>query len=322
MLHKPRTICVLGGTGFVGRHLCARLARDGHNLKVLTRYREQHRHLLVLPTVSVVQGNVHNEAFLERALEGCDAVINLVGILNEKGRSGEGFEHAHVKLTRKVLRACKETGIRRLLQMSALKADADNGPSHYLRSKGKAEAAVRLEEGPALHCTIFQPSVIFGREDSFINRFAALVRIPNYFFVLPSPNARFAPVYVGDVVEAFVRALNDHTTWGKTFQLCGPKVMSLREIIGFIARTMGRKRKIIGLGDGLSRNLARIMEFVPGKPLSLDNYRSLKVHSICDANGFAAFGIEPVSMEEVVPNYLAGRYERARLSDLRAQVHG
>ena len=322
MLHSPRTICVLGGTGFVGRRLCARLARDGHSLRVLTRYREQHRHLLVLPTVSIVQGDVHDETFLERALEGCDAVINLVGILNEKGRKGEGFEKAHAELTRKVLRACKETGVQRLLQMSALKADADNGPSHYLRTKGKAEAAIRLEEGPALRSTIFQPSVIFGPEDSFINRFAGLVRLPNYFFVLPSPNARFAPVCVDDVAEAFALALDDHRTWGKTFQLCGPKVMSLREIIGFIARTMGYRRKIIGLGDGLSRMIARIMEFVPGKPLSMDNYRSLKVHSICDDNGFSAFGIEPASMEAVVPHYLAGRYERARLSDLRAQARG
>lgn len=322
MLHKPSTICLLGGTGFVGRHLCARLAREGHSLRVLTRNREQHRHLLVLPTVTTVQGDVHDQAFLERALEGCDAVINLVGILNEKGRSGEGFEKAHTELTRKVLRACKETGVRRLLQMSALKADAENGPSHYLRTKGKAEAAVRLEEGPALHSTIFQPSVIFGQEDSFINRFAALVRMPNYFFILPSPNARFAPVYVDDVVEAFALSLNNSATWGKTYQLCGPKVMSLKEVITFIARTLGRKRKIIGLGDGLSRMLARVMEFVPGKPLSLDNYRSLKVHSICDSNGFAEFGIEATPMEAVVPNYLAGRYERARLSTLRARTHG
>lgn len=322
MTYEPRTICVLGGTGFVGRHLCARLAQDGHNLRVLTRYREQHRDLLVLPTVSVVQGDVHNEAFLERSLEGCSAVINLVGIINEKGRKGEGFEKAHVQLTRKVLRACKETGIRRLLHMSALKADAESGTSFYLRSKGKAEAAIRLEEGPALRSTIFQPSIIFGKEDSFINMFAALVRIPNYFFILPSPNARFAPVFVDDVVEAFARALEDNNTWGKTFQLCGPKVMSLREIIAFIARTMGRRRKIIGLGDGISRMLARMMEFVPGKPMSMDNYRSLKVHSICDSNGFAAFGIEPTGMDAVVPNYLAGRFERARLSELRAQARG
>lgn len=320
MLNDTRTICILGGTGFVGRHLCARLAQDGHSLRVLTRYREQHRQLLVLPTVTIVQGDVHDEAFLERALEGCDVVINLVGILNEKGRDGEGFQKAHVELTSKVVRACKEVGVRRMLQMSSLKADAENGPSHYLRSKGQAEAIIRLEQGRDFRATIFQPSVIFGPEDSFINRFAGLIRIPNYFFILPTPNARFAPVYVDDVAEAFARAINDSNTWGKTYQLCGPKVMSLREVIRFIAVTMGLRRKIIGLSDSLSRIIARVMEFVPGKPLSVDNYRSLKIHSICDVNGFVALGIEPTGMEAIVPGYLARRYERARLSDIRQRA--
>ncbi len=320
MKHKTLTICVLGGTGFVGHHLCARLARDGHSLRVLTRYREQHRDLLVLPTVQIVQGDVHDPAFLDWALEGCDAVINLVGILNEKGRDGSGFERAHVDLTRKVVDTCKANGIRRFLQMSGLKADADNGPSHYLRSKGKAEALVRRAEGDDFHATIFQPSVIFGPGDSFINRFAGLVSLPNYFFILPTPNARFAPVYVADVAEAFALALNDSSTWGKTLQLCGPKVVSLREVIRFIAQTLGLKRRIIGLGDSISRSLARVLEFVPGKPLSMDNYRSLKIHSICDSDGFAALGIKPASMQAVVPRYLAKRYERARLSDLREQA--
>ncbi len=320
MTHRARTICVLGGTGFVGRHLCARLVSDGHSLRVLTRYREQHRHLLVLPTVQIIQGDVHDEVFLESALEGCDAMINLVGILNEKGRDGRGFEKAHVELTRKAVRACRNNGVRRFLQMSALKADAENGPSHYLRTKGQAEALVRLEDGNDLHTTIFQPSVIFGAEDSFINRFAAMVSLPNYFFVLPTPNARFAPVYVDDVAEAFARALNDSNTWGKTYQLCGPKVMSLREVIRFVATTLGLRRKIIGLGESISRLLARVMEWAPGKPLSMDNYRSLQVHNICDSNGFAALGIEPASMSAVVPRYLAKTYERARLSEIREQA--
>lgn len=320
MTHRTRTICILGGTGFVGKHLCARFARDGHTLRVLTRYREQHRHLLVLPTVQMVQGDVHDQAFLESALDGCDALINLVGILNEKGRDGSGFEKAHVELTRKAVDACRNTGVRRFIQMSALKADAENGPSHYLRTKGKAEALVREHEGNDFRATIFQPSVIFGPEDSFINRFADMVSLPSYLFVLPSPNARFAPVYVDDVAEAFARAINNSDTWGKTYQLCGPKVMSLREVITFIAGTLGLRRKIIGLGESASRMLARVLEWAPGKPLSMDNHRSLKVHSICDINGFAALGIEPARMTAVVPRYLAKTYERARLSAIRRQA--
>ncbi len=312
-----RTICVLGGTGFVGRHLCARLAQDGHVVRVLTRYREPHKSLLVLPTVELIQGNVHDYEFLEQAVEGCHSVINLVGILNEKGRSGKGFTEAHVELTRKVVRACKESGIQRLLQMSALKADAENGPSHYLRSKGQAEAVIRIEADPGLRATILQPSIIFGAEDSFINRFAGMLRIPNYFFILPSPNARFAPVFVEDVVEAFVRALENRATWGKTLQLCGPKVVSMRELIVYVAKVMGLRRKIIGLGDGLSRMLARFLEFVPGKPMSMDNYLSLKVHNICDSNGLASLGIEPTSMEAVVPTYLTNQNQRTRLSEIR-----
>lgn len=320
MNSESRTICVLGGTGFVGRHLCARLAQDGHVVRVLTRFREQHRDMLVLPTVELVQGSVHDYEFLERAFEGCHAVINLVGILNEKGRDGKGFTEAHVELTRKVVRACKETGIQRLLQMSALKADAENGPSHYLRSKGQAEAVIRVEADPGLRATILQPSIIFGPEDSFINRFAGLIRIPNYFFVLPSPNSRFAPVFVEDVAEAFARALENRATWGKTLQLCGPRVISMKELIAYVARVMGVRRQIIGLGDGLSRTLARILEFVPGKPMSMDNYLSLKVHNICDANGLATLGIDATPMEAIVPAYLARRDERARLSTIRQKA--
>lgn len=317
MTSKSRTICILGGTGFVGRHLCARLAQDGHVIRVLTRYREQHRNLLVLPTVELIQGSVHDYGFLEQAFEGCHAVINLVGILNEKGRDGKGFNEAHVELTRKVVRACKETGVQRLLQMSALKADAENGPSHYLRSKGQAEAVIRIEADPGLRATILQPSIIFGPEDSFINRFAGLLRIPNYFFILPSPNARFAPVFVEDVVEAFARTLEDRSTWGKTLQLCGPRVISMKELITYVAKTIGVRRKVFGLGDGLSRMLAKTLEFMPGKPMSLDNYRSLKVHNICDSNGFGTLGIEPVSMEAIVPGYLGKSDERTRLSEIR-----
>lgn len=317
MYSRQRTICVVGGTGFVGQHLCARLAADGHTVKVPTRHRERHRDLLVLPTLQLIQGNVHDEAFLEQAFEHCDAVINLVGILNEKGRDGKGFQEAHVNLTRKVVRTCKQLGIRRLLHMSALKADAESGPSHYLRSKGEAEAVIRVEADPALAATVFQPSVIFGPEDSFINLFAGLLKIPGFFFVLPTPNARFAPVYVEDVCEAFARALNDRKAAGRTYQLCGPRVISLRELVEYVAGVLGVRRRIIGLGDSLSRLVARIMEFVPGKPMSVDNFRSTKVHSICDANGFASLGIDPTPMEAVVPRYLARSYERARLSDLR-----
>jgi NADH dehydrogenase len=311
-----KTICILGGTGFVGTRLVTRLAGDGHTVRVPTRYREGGRHLLVLPSVSLLQADPHDEAQLATLLQGCDVVINLVGILNEKGRSGAGFRHAHTELTRKVVAAARANGVSRLLQMSALKANAERGPSHYLRSKGEAELIVRNDSGPELAWTIFQPSVIFGPGDSFLNRFAGLLRLMP---VLPlaCPDARFAPVYIEDVVEAMARAITDVGTHGQTLQLCGPTVYSLRELVRFVAQTLGLRRAIIGLPDWASRLQAVLMDFVPGKPFSSDNYRSLSVSSVCSEPGLERLGIKAHSLESVAPRALRQRNERYRLSELR-----
>ncbi len=311
-----RNICILGGTGFVGRHLVARLAGDGHRVKVLTRYRPNGRDLLVLPTVSVVEADIRDDATLKAQFADCDTVINLVGILNESRRGG-GFRAAHVELPRRVVDACRATGARRLLHMSALKADPA-GPSNYLKSKGEGEKLVR--EAKDLDVTIFQPSVIFGPDDSFINRFAELLRLPFPLVPLPRPNARFAPVYIGDVVSAFARSLDDPDTAGNTYQLCGPQVLSLKEIIQFIASTMGVKRRVVGLGDSLSKLQARVMEFAPGKPFSVDNYHSMSINSICDVNGFEKLGIVPRSGQALIPRFLGARSARRSLSSYRERA--
>ncbi len=312
-----RTICVLGGTGFVGSYLVARLANAGYAVKVLTRNRQRHRDLLVLPTVSIVQTPVHEPSVLTRELHGCDAAINLVGILNESGRDGSGFRRVHVDLTRKLVGACRASGVRRLLQMSALKADAVNGPSHYLRSKGEAEAVLRDAATEDLAITIMQPSVIFGPGDSFVNRFAGLLALPAPVFPLPRPNARFAPVYVGDVAESFLRALSDPRTSGKSYQLCGPRVYSMREIINYIAAVTGKRPRVIGMSDSIARMFARIGDFLPGKPFSMDNYRSLTVHSLCDSNGLGQLGIAATSLESVVPRYLRDESSQQRFDRYR-----
>lgn len=296
-------ICVLGGTGFVGRSLIARLAGAGHRIRVPTRNAARHRELLVLPTVSLVTADVHDPARLERELAGMDCVVNLVGILNEHERDGAGFRRAHTELAQTVVAACRSAGVRRLLHMSALKADAVRGPSFYLQTKGEAENVVRDRCGERLHWTIFQPSVIFGPGDSFTNRFARLLKLSP---VLPfaKPNARFAPVYVEDIVQAMQRSLQDRATHGQSYELCGPRVWTLREIVDFLRRTLGLRRWVIGLPDSLSSLQARVLEFVPGKPFSRDNLRSLTVDNVCDSNGFAHFGIEPHSLEAVLPLYL------------------
>lgn len=313
---SKQSICILGGTGFVGRHLVSRLAQDGHRLLLPSRNRERNRDLLVLPLVSGVTADIHDPLVLETLFRDVDVVINLVGILNESRGRDKSFASAHSELARKVVATCQKTGVKRLLHMSSLKADAEKGPSIYLRSKGEAENAVR-SAGPDLRWTIFQPSVIFGPGDSFTNRFASLLRLMPVALPLACPNARFAPVYIGDVCEAIRRCLNNPRTYGQSFQLCGPQIYSLRELVVFIASQIGVKRKIVGLPDGLARAQARLMELVPGKPFSMDNYRSLKLNSICDSNGLQRLGITPKSLDVIAPRYLEKGGFRADLDQYR-----
>lgn len=314
---NPLSICVLGGTGFVGSRLVARLGGAGHGVKVLTRNREQHRHLLVLPELELENANVHDAAQLAVHFGSVDVVVNLVGILNERGRGGAGFRAAHTELARKVTQACRSAGVARLLHMSSLRADAQAGPSHYLSSKGEAEEIVRRECGTAVDYTIFRPSVIFGPGDSFINRFAQLLRLLPFFFPLARASARFAPVYVGDVVEAMMRCLHGGAASRLSLDLCGPEVFTLREIVAFTAQTLRLKRSVVALPDFLGRMQALIFDFVPGKPFSSDNFRSLTVDSICSEDGFARLGIRPQPMAGIVHQYLGAKSTSGLLDEYR-----
>lgn len=315
---KDQRVCMLGGTGFVGRHLAALLCERGHRVRILTRNRERHRSLLVLPNVQLIEADLYDTASLRRQLEGCDAVVNLVGILNEKGHDGSGFRRAHVELAEKVIKGCRDVGIQRLLHMSALQADAERGPSHYLRTKGEAEKRVHAAASDRLHVTSFQPSVIFGPEDSFFNRFARLLKRTPLVFPLASPDSRFAPVFVGDVAHAFAQSLERRETFGQRYALCGPRTYSLKELVEYTARCIGVRRKIIGLGPAASRLQARLLEFVPGKPMSRDNLASLSVASVCGHNDLLTLGIEPTPVEAVVPQYLARRHARDFYDRFRA----
>jgi NADH dehydrogenase len=316
---RPLSLCVLGGTGFVGSHLVGRLVRDGHQVRVLTRNRARHRELLVLPGLELIEADVHDAAALAEAFRGRDAVINLIGILNESGHSGAGFQRAHTELTRKVVGACRSAGVGRLLQMSSLRA-AEHAPSQYLRSKGAAERIVREECGPVAW-TIFEPSVIFGPGDGFMNRFATLLRL---FPAVPLARAgtRFAPVYIGDVVEALVRSLDDRHATGETFQLCGPEVMTLAELVRYVAGVLGLRRLVFGVPDAVGWLQAALFEFVPGKPLSLDNFRSLALDSVCSENGLARLGIVATSLRAIVPTYLGPGQRAARFDAFRRGAPG
>jgi len=306
---RMQRVCILGGSGFIGRHLANRLREHGINSRVITRRRERSRHMLVIPGMELVEADIYDQAALTAQLKGVDAVINLVGILNEKGSDGSGFRRAHVDLTRIAIAACREAGVGRLLQMSALGADADNGPSHYQQTKGEAENLAMEAHGKELAVTVFRPSVVFGPGDSFFNRFAGLLKF-SLVFPLPTPEARFAPVFVNDVTEAFARSLTDRNTFGKRYELCGPRVYTMRELVRYTAETAGLKRMIIGCNDKLSRLQARALQLVPGKPYSMDNYLSSTVDNVCTQNGLPELGIQPTSVEAVVPRYLSGRSAR------------
>lgn len=308
-------IVLLGATGFVGHHLLPELASAGHQCLVLCRYMPGCRDLALVPGVELKQADVHDSDVLREQLEGADAVINMVGILNESGRSGKGFHKAHVELMEKLIEACRETGVHRLLQLSAL--NAGKGDSHYLASKGQAEELIR--QATDLDSTIFQPSVIFGEGDAFFNRFASLL---SFVPVLPlaCPKARLQPVWVGDVVKAMTIALTDSATVGRTLVLVGPREYSLKELVEWTARTAGLKRRIVGLSDVASRLQGRVMDFVPGKPFSSDNYRSLQIDNTSAENALWGFGIRPHSLESIVPAYLGNSIHQDQLNRFRKQM--
>ncbi len=310
---KTRRVAIFGGTGFVGRHLSARLIDCGIEVRVLTRNAQQHRDLKVLPGLRLIEGDPYDAGDRARLVAGCDAVINLVGILNEQGAAT--FRRAHVELPKGILETCRQQGIRRLLHMSALNADATRAPSQYLRSKGEGENLVHTY-GREVAVTSFRPSVIFGPEDSFINRFARLLRLTPGVFPLACPDARFAPVWVGDVSLAFIQALDDPCSHGRRIDLCGPKDYRLREIVDFVARTIGVHRAIVGLPDWAARLQARLLEWAPGKPFTRDNYLSLQVPSVCPPGSERC----PNSMEALVPTWLGDRHHEIRLQKLRAMA--
>jgi uncharacterized protein YbjT (DUF2867 family) len=312
-------VLLIGGSGFVGSHAAHVLTERGYRVTVPTRRRERAKHLLPLPTIDVVEADVNDAAQLSQLMTGQDAVINLVGLLHSRNGTpyGPDFSQAHVELPKKIVAAAKQRGVRRLLHVSALNAER-SGPSQYLRSKADGEAAVR-EAGSDVPWTIFRPSVIFGPGDSFLNMFAELAR---RFPVLPlgCPDARFQPVYVEDVAASIADSLTHLDSHGETFELCGPKVYTLRQLVEYAAELVGVHRLIVGLPDSLSYLQAMMLEFAPGKTLmSRDNYYSMQVDAVCPGCTLP-FGRRPVALESVAPAYLAHHVPRARYFPFREKA--
>jgi NADH dehydrogenase len=296
---KP-VVTVLGGSGYIVRALVVRLIRDGYAVRLLTRSRERTRPLWVLPGLDVREIDVYDAAQLTAALAGSAAVINLIGIIRETRR--QSFVRAHVLLSQDMVVACAEAGVTRLLHMSALNADS-SGPSDYLRSKGDGEAAVRASN---LRWTIFQPSVVFGPDDAFLNMFAHLLpRVP--LLMVPSAQTRFQPVYVADVAEAFCRALPLSSTTGKTFPLGGTRVYRLDELLRWLGKTIGAPRPVLSTPAALAPLQALLLEHLPGHLMTRDQLLSMQKDSVCPDGGASAWnelGITPTALENVALRWL------------------
>ncbi len=316
---KTKNILLIGGSGFLGGHVAQRLAAQGHSLAVPTRHRERARHLIVLPTVDVVETDVHDDARLAELVAGQDAVINLVGILHSRYGLpyGPDFARAHVALPKRIAAACRAAGVRRVIHVSALNADS-NGPSQYLRSKGDGEAVLRTADG-ALDLTIFRPSVIFGPEDSFLNLFARLQRLAPVM-PLGNPGARFQPVYVEDVAQAIVASLDRRDAVGQAYCCCGPRVYTLAELVRYVGQQIGKPRPIIALPEALARIQAGLLELLPNPPMSVDNLDSMEVDSVCPGGDLLPFDATPAALEAVAPEYLAANAPRYRYYGYRLKA--
>jgi uncharacterized protein YbjT (DUF2867 family) len=320
----PGRVLVLGGTGFVGRSVCERLVRrhgGAGRVRVPTRRLRNARVLQPLPTIEIVQADVHDDAALARLLPGCDAVVNLVAILH--GRPAD-FQRVHVELPRRLAAACTAAGVTRLVHISALgvpddPAQAAGAPSHYLRSKSEGEAVLQRA---ALELTVLRPSVIFGADDRFLNLFARLQALAP-LMPLAGASARFQPVWVEDVAAAVVAALDERATIGRTYELAGPDVFTLAELVRLAGRWSGHERPVLPLPDAVGRLQAALMSLAPGEPLmSADNLDSMKLPNVAGGlrPGLAELGIVPTALEAVAPLYLGAQVGRMRFGRFRAQA--
>jgi uncharacterized protein YbjT (DUF2867 family) len=301
-----RVATVFGGSGFIGRYVVKRLAQQGYVVRVAVRDPEAALFLKPMGAVGQVvplYASVMNEGTVHRAVAGAEIVVNLVGALAESRAAS--FEAVHAEGAHRIARIAAETGVRRLIQISAIGADP-NSPSRYAATKGKAEHAV-LEAFPT--ATVLRPSLVFGMEDKFFNRFAEIARISPFMPVICGAT-KMQPVYVGDVADAVMAALANDASMGKVYELGGPRVWSFREILAFILQETKRDKPLVNIPMGIARMQASILQHVPGKPLTPDQLLMLETDNVVapGALGLADLGLTPTPVELVVPTYLS-RYQ-------------
>ena len=321
---QEMTVVVFGGTGFIGTQLVNRLSAQGVRVIVPTRRAERAKHLIFLPRVEVVEANIGDDAVLRRLLAGknghISAAINLVGLLHSRRGTpyGEDFKRAHVDLPRRIVAACAAGGVPRYLHMSALGASVD-GPSMYQRSKADGEVAARAEASVA--ATIFRPSVVFGPGDQFLNTFARMQKfLP--FVPLAGADTDFQPIFVGDVAQAFCNALAERKTRHQVYELGGPQIYPLADLVRLAGQWSHHRRPVFGIPAGVAWLQAMLFELLPGTPvISRDNLDSMKVDNVVDpaiqATTAAALGIKLTALEAVAPHYLS---PSERFDDFRARA--
>ncbi len=272
-------VILLGGSGFIGNQLAFALANRGCQVTIPCRHPHRQQSLKVHPNIRIVEAQVLESDQLNLLCKGQDAVINLIGILHE--RRDNDFREVHVNFIKSLVTACTRNNIRRLMHISALGADQASGSSLYLRSKGESENLLHTFGQKDLQVTSFQPSVVFGKNDQFINRFASILKLSPVLFPLACPNSQMAPVYVSDLVSRMVAALDDRSSHSKRFSVCGPEVFSLQQIVELIIKSTGSSCRVLPLGNRMSKLQAVILQYLPGKLFTMDNYRSLQTPNIC-----------------------------------------
>ncbi len=307
------TVTVFGGSGFLGRHTVRALARAGYRIRVAVRHPNSAMFLLPAGNVGQIEirkTNVRDPADVAAAMRGADAVVNLVGVLYERGH--QSFEELHVTAAETIAKTAAKEGVGRLVHLSAIGAD-DESQSAYAASKGRGEQAVRAAFA---HATILRPSIVFGPEDDFFNRFAWLARLSPVLPLIGGGETKFQPVYVGDVARAVLTCLSDSATRGRTYELGGPDVYSFKQLLELILKVTRRRRILVPVPFALAAVKAFFLQFLPKPLLTPDQVRLLKTDNVVapDAATLADLGIEADSVEAIVPSYLwrfrrHGQYE-------------
>ena len=321
-MSKTKNVLVIGGSGFLGQAVCNQLAKAGYRITVPTRRYDKAKHLLTLPTCQIIEANIHDRATLGRLVSGQDIVVNLLGVLHSKpGKPyGQNFRVNHVEFPKALCTAMSKHGAKRIVHVSALGVGVQNpAPSMYLRSKTDGEAVVK---DSGLAWTILRPSVVFGREDKFLNTFASLAKIAP-FIPLAGADARFQPVSVSDVAKAVFACVEDQgkDTLHNTYDLVGTEIFTLKELVKLSARAVGKNPLVFGIPDVAAKVQAFLMELAPGEPLmSRDNVDSMKIDNIrTSGRTFPLPSYECLSV--VAHEYLRAKHLPSDLDEFRTRAH-